>query len=235
MDSINRQLGRLDRPIRLSVDEWNNRHSVYEDDGNFKFTRHSPRRQFDVAVVAGMLNAFIRQSPQVGMANYIFPVNAHGLIRTVGNDDAYQTPIYHVFKQYRENMLGYQVDVAVQGPSIATAELQPAIDGDSHEADYALASLPYVDAAAVLKDDDSIYLSLVNRSHKAAQRVVIELPAGYTSQSVWTLSHEDIHAGNSSDRREEIIPTLQPAEVRRGKISTEIPPCGLHIIQLTRK
>src|SRR5690606_2174111 len=62
LDSVNQRLGRNDRPIRLSVDEWNNRHSVNKGD-QFKFTRQSPRRQFDVAVAAGMLNAFIRQSP----------------------------------------------------------------------------------------------------------------------------------------------------------------------------
>src|SRR3546814_13231504 len=87
---MNSKLSRTDHPIRLSVDEWNNRHSV-ESDGKYTFSRQSPRRQFDVAVVGGMLNAFIRQSPHVGMANYIFPVNAHGLIRTGGNDGAYRS------------------------------------------------------------------------------------------------------------------------------------------------
>lgn len=232
LDSINKQLGRSDRPIRLSIDEWNNRHSVNGSDGSFKFTRHSPRRQFDVAVVAGMLNAFIRQSPHVGMANYIFPVNAHGLIRTVGNTDAFQTPIYHVFKHYREKMVGSQLDVAVQGPSIATATLQPTIDGDSREADYAVESLTYVDAAAVLNSDNNIYLSLVNRSHDASQRVTIQVPAGYTSESIWTLSHADIHASNSSDSRTEIVPIIKPVKLRRSKMTTEIPACGLHVIKL---
>lgn len=232
LDSVNKQLGRLDRPIRLSVDEWNNRHSVNGSDGSFTFTRHSPRRQFDVAVVAGMLNAFIRQSPHVGMANYIFPVNAHGLIRTVGNTDAYRTPIYHVFKQYRDHMVGSKINVAVQGPSIATAALEPMIDGDSREADYAVESLPYVDAAAVLNSDNNIYLSLVNRSHDATRQVTIELPAGYTAESIWTLSHEDINASNSSENRMEIAPVTKPIPSRRGKLTTDIPACGLHVLKL---
>src|SRR3546814_9143628 len=80
LGAMNSKLSRTDHPIRLSVDEWNNRHSV-ESDGKYTFSRQSPRRQFDVAVVGGMLNAFIRQSPHVGMANYIFPVNAHEIGR----------------------------------------------------------------------------------------------------------------------------------------------------------
>jgi len=41
--------------------------------------------------------------------NYIFPVNAHGLIRTIGNTDSFLTPIYYVFKYYRQNMVGAQI------------------------------------------------------------------------------------------------------------------------------
>ena len=232
LDSMNRKWGRADHPIRLSVDEWNNRHSVNVGDHDFKFTRHSPRRQFDVAVVAGMLNAFIRQSPHVGMANYIFPVNTHGLIRTVGNNDAYQTPIYHVFQQYRDKLVGAKIDVTVHGPSIATASLRPTIDGDSHEADYAVEELTFVDAAAVLNIDDNIYLSLVNRSHDTSQQVTIELPAGYTSESVWMLSHTDIHASNSSENRTEIIPIIKSVQPRHGKVTIEIAACGLHVLKL---
>src|SRR3546814_16617799 len=119
---MNSKLSRTDHPIRLSVDEWNNRHSV-ESDGKYTFSRQSPRRQFDVAVVGGMLNAFIRQRPHVGMANYIFPVNAHGLIRTVGNDGSYQTPIHHVLKQYRDKTIGNKLNFALQGPSNAQDKL----------------------------------------------------------------------------------------------------------------
>src|SRR5690606_27677806 len=146
--TTNSKLGRSDRPIRLSVDEWNNRHSI-ERAGKYTFSRPSPRRQFDVAVVGGMLNAFIRQSPHVGMANYIFPVNAHGLIRTVGNDGAYQTSIYHVFKQYRQQMVGTKLETAVEGPSVDTEKLHLSIVGDTSYDSVAVVSarIPYIDAA----------------------------------------------------------------------------------------
>lgn len=232
LETMNEQLGRTDRPIRLSVDEWNNRHSINEGDNKFKFSRQSPRRQFDVAVVSGMLNAFIRQSPHVGMANYIFPVNAHGLIRTVGNTDAYQTPIYHVFKQYREQMIGNKLNAIVRGPSIATNAINPTIAGDHREADFAVESLPYVDAAAVRHENSDIYVSLVNRSPDSAHQVEVNVPDGYVSESIWTLSHERINGRNSTDNRTEIVPSVHSIKAKRGKVVTEVPACGLHIVKL---
>ena len=231
LETMNKQLGRTDRPIRLSVDEWNNRHSINQGE-HFVFSRHSPRRLFDVAVVSGMLNAFIRQSAHVGMANYIFPVNAHGLLRTVGNTDAYQTPIYHVFKQFRTQMIGNRLHASVRGPSMATDAIKPTIDGDSGEAGFAVESLPYVDAAAVQNEDGNIYVSLVNRSPDTKHEVEVAIPAGYTGESVWTLGHPNINAKNSEENRTEIVPAVQPVKSKRGKITVEIPACGLHIVKL---
>lgn len=231
LDKMNQQLGRTDKPIRLSVDEWNNRHSVNQGD-QFKFSRQAPRRQFDVAVMAGMLNAFIRQSPHVGMANYIFPVNAHGLIRTVGNTDAYQTATYQVMKQYREQLIGSKVDVTLQGPSIATASINPTIAGDSREASYTVDSLTYIDAAAVLNSDKTIHLSVVNRSHDKSQKIIVDVPDGYIGKSVWTLANANINAANSTENRKEVLPVTIPIKSKRGKLTFEVPPCGLYIIKL---
>ena len=73
----NKKAGRQNNPLRFSIDEWNNRHQVF-DGKNFSFTRKDDRRQYDVPGAASMLNVFIRRSPYVAMANYIFPVNGHG-------------------------------------------------------------------------------------------------------------------------------------------------------------
>lgn len=232
LKEVNQKLGREDRPIRLSVDEWNNRHSVHGEKG-YKFSRQSPRRAFDVAVVGGMLNAFIRQSPNVGMANYIFPVNAHGLIRTVGDDDAYQTAIYHVFKQYREQMVGRKIDVEVKGASLDMTGVKPTIDGDTRYEKISMdgVSLPYVDAAAVVGDDGCIHVSLVNRSPDSPQAVEVGAPAGYVCGSVWKLSHQDINAMNSAEERKVVIPSVEAVSGKGNSLEVEVPPCGLFIVK----
>lgn len=233
LEEYNRKLNRANNPIRLSVDEWNNRHAVY-DGKDYKFTRQSIRKQFDVAVTAGMLNAFIRQSPHVGMANYIFPVNAHGLIRTVGTDDAYLTPLYYLFQQYRQKMLGVKLDVKVKGPGIAASEANISIAGDADEVVWGDELLTFVDAAAVQNNDGKIYLSLVNRSHDQVQELEFELPAGYAAGERWELSHPDIHAMNTPENRSVILPKSIAWKTRGRKASISLLPCAVVMLELVK-
>lgn len=231
----NAKLNRADRPIRLSIDEWNNRHAVKQGEA-FTFSRQAPRRLFDIAVVGGMLNAFIRQSPHVGMANYIFPVNAHGLIRTVGNDDAYVTPIYYVFKQYRQQMVGNKLALSVSGPSISADQLNLTIDGDTKYDTIPLAGmqLPFVDAAAVHHADGSIVVSLVNRSPAEAHEVKIIVPEGYAGASIWKLADTDINARNAAEDREAIAPSIERIKKKGRELTTSIPACGLYILTFSK-
>jgi alpha-N-arabinofuranosidase len=231
----NRKLGREDRPIRLSVDEWNNRHAIIGEKG-FKLSRQSPRRAFDVPVIGGMLNAFIRQSPEVGMANYIFPVNAHGLVRTVGEDDAYRTAIYPVFKKYREQMVGRKLDVVTKGASLDMTNIKPTIDGDTNYDKISMegVSLPFVDSAAVLGDDGHVHVSLVNRSPDAPQAVTVSLPNGYKCESVWKLSHQNINAMNDSGDRDVVKPSVDLVKEGSSKLVVEVPPCGVFIVKFAR-
>lgn len=229
---------RMGNPIRLSIDEWNNRHSVFSN-GKFTFDRHDPRRQFDVAIVAGMLNVFIRQSPVVGMANYIFPVNGHGLIRTVGENDAYITPIYHVFQQYRNWMVGNKLDVIIDGPGLKSSSLQPSTAGDNKEnMDKILKgnnTLSFVDVSSVLSPNGNINISLTNRSSASNQKVKLQLPAKYVPSIKWELVSNDINKAALPESRGNIVPTISEIKKRGKELVIEIPPCGLVLIQCVKK
>ncbi len=233
LTEFNEKLKRMENPIRLSVDEWNNRHAVYNGK-DFKFTRQSVRKQFDVVVAAGMLNAFIRQSPVVGMANYIFPVNAHGLIRTVGTDDAFLTPLYYLFQQYRSKMLGTKLNVVVKGPGIKAAEAKVTISGDADEVKMGDELLTFIDAAAVMDDKGRIFLTLVNRSHDRKQEVDILIPAGFRAGTSWELNHPDIYAMNSADNRSEIVPKQAKVMQKGSRAFLTLPPCGFAMIELVK-
>jgi len=232
VNKVNLETGRTTKPIRLSIDEWNNRHSVFNGT-EYEFTRKDPRSQFDVAVTAQMLNVFIRQSPMVGMANYIFPVNGHGLIKTVEDTGAYVTPIYFVFKQYQSWMNGNKLDLELTGSGIRASTVQTTLDGDSKEVILGDEFLPFIDAAAVVTKKGEIHISLINRSHENTQRVEVQVPEGFNGQEIWILDHENIHATNSSDNRDEVIPRTRVIKTENKKIVTDIPPCGLHMIKLT--
>ncbi len=229
LDQINRQLGRTNNPIRFSIDEWNNRHSVFNGD-KFEFTRKDDRRLFDVTTVAGMLNVFIRQSPAVGMANYIFPINGHGLLKTVGEEDAYKTPVYYVFELYRQHMIGKKLDLNIEGPGISIPLKDLSVEGDiNKEVVSETSSLAFVDGSAVITEDGKINVALVNRSHDKTQKIKIDLPDDYLPKRIWTLENDDINAKNTKDNRINIIP--QNKELSK-KISTvSIKPCSFLLIQ----
>lgn len=232
LNNANTKHSRNENPIKVSVDEWNNRHQVW-DNGKYKFTRNDPRRQFDVAVVAGMLNAFIRQASTVGMANYIFPVNGHGLIRTVGENDAFKSSIYGVFELYRRLMIGQKIELQLKGPGVLTSELDLSIVGDCNEIDMGNQSLNYVDGAAVLSPEGSINIALVNRSPEVVQEVKIDIPAGFKAIKKWEISHPDINAFNSPTNRENITP--KSIDLANDMKNFEISPCGLIILELAKK
>lgn len=234
LDEYNKQNNRINDPIRFSIDEWNNRHSVFAD-GKYAFTRQDPRRQFDVVVTAGMLNVFIRHSPIVGMANYIFPVNGHGLIRTIGDDDAYVTPIYYVFEKYRNAMLGEKMLAKVDGDGLVSTDIEFSLAGDAH-AEVGLSlnkQLAFVDAAAV-NNKGEINIALSNRSHNEQKKVKLVVPQGYEPVEKWELAHADINAMNTPENRVRIAPKTTKWDAVGNRGYASIPPCGLVIITCRR-
>lgn len=229
LDEVNYKLGRRTNPITLSVDEWNNRHQVF-DGKQFKFTRNDLRRQFDIAVTAGMLNAFIRQCETVGMANYIFPVNGHGLIRTIGDNDAFLTPIYYLFELYRKMMTGKRMTININGPGVVASDLNLFIEGDASEMNLGSIALPFVDGSAVMTYDGSINVALINRSPHFPAKVAFNFPENYFPIKKWEISHPDINAYNTAENRDKIIPKEE--SLTREITSFDIPPCGWMLIQL---
>lgn len=234
INDVNRRLGREDNPVQLCIDEWNNRHSVF-DGKSYQFTRADPRRQLDAAVVASMLNVFIRQSPAMGMANYIFPVNGHGLVKTVGNEDAYVTPPYYVFLQYHKWMTGQKLSSKVEGPGVAASDISFNLHGDANEIALKNTSLPFVDAAAVMMKKGTINIALVNRSPDQSQKVRLVIPAGYVPQKKWVLASTDINAANTENKRNQVMPHILNLKGKTKDLYIIIPSCGINIIQCAAK
>lgn len=202
MTTYNISAGRTSNPIRFSIDEWNCRHSVYNGSG-YSFTRKDSRRLYDAAAMAGMLNVFIRTSPYVAMANYIFPVNGHGLMKTVGNQDAYPSVCYYLYSLYRRFMTGHAVGVDVTGPGIKNLELSSLkIDGDTDSSQKGKKlDRCYIDCAAVLNEEKSLVVSLVNRSYDTKQEISVLVPEGYKLSSAYMVSANDVCAENTEDNR----------------------------------
>ena len=227
VNEANRKFGRASRPIRVSIDEWNNRHKV-----SGTLSRMDDRRQFDAAVVGGMLNAFVRNSPSVGMANYIFPVDSHGLIRTIGDGEAFKTPIYYVFQQYRKWMIGQRLDASVTGPGLGSEKRPAPASITSAPAKFppVKRNVPFVDAAAVM-DSGTLTMALINRSHEEVMSVKLKLPKGYRPTECWQLAHPNIYARNTATSREEVVPIRDDFADETLKLR----PCGLYLVRCEDK
>lgn len=227
LEAYNRQAGRESNPVRFSIDEWNCRHAVADGHG-YAFTRKDGRRLYDAAAMACMLNVFVRTSPLVGMANYIFPVNGHGLIKTVGERDAYPSVGYHVFDLYRRLMKGRAADVTVTGPGLRGVSLDDLnVAGDVDEAlKGARGDFCFVDCAAVAHDEGSLAVALVNRSYDSAQAVGLVLPAGYEVAEAWAVAHADVCAENTPAERGRVAP--RRTDARGGRLT--LPPCGVAVL-----
>ena len=231
---VNAQLGRTADPIRISIDEWDNRHSNF-DGKKYRFNRHDPRNQFDAAVVASMLNVFIRQSPLVGMTNYIFPVNGHGLIRTVGDTGAFKSAIYPVFFKYRQWMTGNKLGVSVKGPGVLASDLKFFLSGDATEADLNAQQLSFIDASATQGSDGTLTIALVNRNPDAAEAVTLAVPEGYTATAHWTLESDDINRANTATERNNVYPTEGKINHPETPLKVTLRPCGVQLTRFNRQ
>ena len=231
LKSYNEKTARSENPIRFSIDEWNCRHSV-QNEGKFSFTRKDARRQYDAASVASMLNVFIRTSPYVGMANYIFPVNGHGLLKTVGEQDAYATPCYHVFDLYRKFMNGRAIGVDVSGPGIKDVSLSElSLEGDNDSSlNGKKKDMCYIDCSATLNDDGNLAVSLVNRSYNTKQKVRLSVPKGYEITESWVVSHDNVNVENTAERRDNVT----PCQVSLKSNKLMLNPCAVAILVLKR-
>jgi len=232
LDSANKKFERHDNPITISIDEWNTRHNV-STGGDFAFSRGDPRKVFDVAIVAGMLNVFVRQSEHISMANYIFPVNGHGLIKTEGEDDAFATAIYDVFKIYRELMIGSLANVEISGAYSDAPTKNFHIEGDLNEADvlkeFDDVKCTFIDSSAALRDDGILSVVLLNRNHEDFQEVSVTLPDGYKSFQAWAIFNDDISDANISTDREKV--KARKLEIKANQRKFTLPPCGLMILE----
>ncbi len=202
LKDYNTAAGRAEHPIRLSIDEWNCRHSVFNGTG-YSFSRKDARRLYDAAAMAGMLNVFIRTSPHVGMANYIFPVNGHGLVKTVGSQDAYPSVCYYLYQLYRRHMTGEAIGASVTGPGMKDFNLSSLkVEGDT---DSSLkgqkADLCFVDCAATLNYDGMLAVAIVNRSFSEPQEVVVNVPDGFSLKKAYIVTGEDACDENTEEDR----------------------------------
>jgi alpha-N-arabinofuranosidase len=203
MDEYGDQSGSAHR-IQISMDEWNIRHYVQTDDGKHRLNRSSPRNLQDAVYTAGVLNAMIRLSPRIGMANYVFLVNGNGVMRANENG-VLKTPLYYIFQQYARWFTGEAASVITQGA--VKIGIKPLINNPGFMCEPTEdLEAPVVDSVASWNADGTLAISLVNRHQSEASDVKLVLPQGYVPVQSWTLYHENVYAFNDFGAENQVIP-----------------------------
>jgi alpha-L-arabinofuranosidase len=157
MENANR--GNKD-PIYIAWDEYNSWYRARDQEtmsGTRALEEHYNLE--DALVIAGFLNAFVRNADIVKMANMAQLVNVIAPIFT-SEDDMFLQTIYFPLQLFAQNVHGTSLDVFVDCPTYATEEFYVGL-GESKTKQEAV---PYLDVSASLIGDE-VVINVVNR-HK---------------------------------------------------------------------
>jgi alpha-N-arabinofuranosidase len=185
----------------------------------------------DALVIAGFLNAFVRNADVVKMANMAQLIN---VIAPIFTDDKtlFRQTIYFPLQLFARNVRGTSLDVFVDCPTYDTDSFSLGMG----ETTSVQKGVPYLDVSAAY-DDGRLVLCVLNRHKDSA------IPADIISQEgrfegdmeVYEVSGPDIKAMN--DFGKEIIKTVQrpSVSVSGGSFQYSFPPHSFTLMKGTIK
>jgi alpha-L-arabinofuranosidase len=194
------------RPIAISLDEWNIRHMLRDPQtGAVTLDRQSPRTLRDALFVAGVFHAMLRLAPDVGMGCYVFLLNGNAVLR-VEDDGIVKTPVYDVFRAYRQLLFPTVLDAQVTTGDFWTGVRQNRIDVTT------LRNVGYVDALATISANrNELAVAIINRHRYDSAQVRIDPDrfAPYGPATIWQLHADDPLAANDRAQPDLIRPHEQ--------------------------
>jgi alpha-N-arabinofuranosidase len=223
-----RAVGRHNKRINLSVDEWNvwyQKRFVGEENLDWA---EAPRLIEDVysvvdaVVVGNLLIALLRHADRVKIGCLAQLVNVIAPIRTEPGGPAWRQSIFHPFALTSRHGRG------------TVLRIEP--DSPVHETDW-LGEVPILDAAAVLDEESGgITLFAVNRDQRQPLTVDVELRAcpGLVGGEHIAVYDEDPDATNSAAEPDRVVPRrLADVTVAEGHAQAVLPPLSWSMIRLT--
>jgi alpha-N-arabinofuranosidase len=195
---VERSSRKINRPIRLAVDEWNVWHRAEIEEGGHNAVIYTLE---DALVVAMQLNAFIRHAASVKMANIAQIVNVLAPINTRRDGMVLQT-IFYPFELY-SNWAGAQVvDSFFSGDTFS---------GGDHT------GLPLLDTVATVSADGrQLVIFVVNRSENKTAETTLSLAQGQFTGAIQAhvVNGSGIKSRNTFDDPRQVVAHL-------GQISAE--------------
>lgn len=219
------------KKLNLSFDEWNVwYHSNEQDKKIFAQNRWGQALPLledvynfgDALLAGGMLITLLRNSDRVKIACLAQLVNVIAPIMTSERGCWAQT-IYWPFMHASQLGRGISLRPIIQSPLYSSTDYD---------------DVPLVDAAAVLGDDGSLNVFVLNRSTDSDIELSCDLRAfGYIDfKEQIILHHDDVSATNSEDKPNEVIPaTHHNCQSENGKFSILLPALSWNVIRFSEQ
>ncbi|MEU4556888.1 alpha-N-arabinofuranosidase [Actinoplanes sp. NPDC023936] len=219
------------KKINLSFDEWNVWYlSRFQSAPLPKEWEIAPRvieDQYNVAdavVVGNLLISLLRHSDRVTAACQAQLVNVIAPIMTEPGGPAWRQTIFHPFARTAALAKGNVLRLEIQSPVYETARYGEA---------------PVIDAVATHDPaTGDVVVFAVNRDQEQPVAFTVDLSAfgtGLTMAESWTLTDDDVRAGNTRDEPERV--TLRPLDAvtaDAGSVTLVLPRVSWSAVRLTR-
>ncbi|WP_193105437.1 alpha-N-arabinofuranosidase [Brachybacterium sp. FME24] len=234
-----RALGRHDKRIMISFDEWNVTNNAHGDPGTEptgddwpiapRFAESTYTAQ-DAVVVGSLLISLLRHTDRVASASQAQLVNVLGPIRTEPGGRAWRQTIFHPFALTSKHASGQVLRAAIDSPATENAKFGQSLALDSvatwDEGAGALTVFA-VNRAPGEAVDISLPLGAFGQRSAGGQDGTFEI-----SESV-LLHEEDPYAVNTADDPDRVVPRPLPGvQLDDALLTATLPPISWAMIRL---
>jgi alpha-N-arabinofuranosidase len=198
-------MGEFDRGhrVKLVVDEWGPWYRPGSEATPGDILEQTPTLR-DAVFSAMTLDVFNRHAGKLHMANCAQLINCLNSLYLAHEDRFVVTPVGHVFEMYAGHQGGESLRTIFSAPSV------------QYDRDGKPATFWGLNGSASLHGKDLLVTVVNPHTTRACQAEVAIRGGSAGSAMAVTLSHADIHARNTFDNREAVVPQRQASVVRNG-------------------
>jgi alpha-N-arabinofuranosidase len=206
--------------VKLVVDEWGPWYKAGSEATPGDQLEQMPTLRD--AVFSGMnLDMFNRHPEKIAMANCAQLINCLNSLYLAHEDRFVVTPVGHVFAMYAAHQGGQALRTIFSAPTV------------QYDRDGKPATFWGLKGSASLRDKE-LTLTVVNPHVSEARESEIALRgASLNSGSATTLTHSDIHAHNTFEQRQVVVPQTKALELKGRTLNYTFPPASVTKLALT--
>jgi len=206
-----------ERKVGLIIDEWGAWHKPTPGYHPRHLWQQNTLR--DALVAATSLDIYNRHADKVIMSNIAQTINVLQAMVLTEGDRMVTTPTYHVYEMYRHHQGGTSLRTRFAGPEITFT-----YEGQER-------TLPALSGSASVQDG-VLTLSVVNTDASQTQEAVIVLQgASAALSSARVLTHADIHAHNTFEAPDTVVPVHSAPLGNGNRIACAFAPASVTVFR----